>query len=65
MHFFNSEQMMPLVKPEGLDLEHDALIKINYVYTAVEEALCNGWITKDYMNESNKKILMTCLSFMQ
>lgn len=56
---------MLLVKPEGSDLEHDALIKINYVYTAAEEALCSVWITKDYMNESNKKILMTCLSFMQ
>lgn len=56
---------MPLVKPEGLDQEHDALIKINYVYTAAEEALCSDWIRKDYMNESNKKILMTCLSFMQ
>lgn len=56
---------MPLVKPEGLEQEHDALIKINYVYTAAEEALCSDWIRKDYMNEGNKKILMTCLSFMQ
>lgn len=56
---------MLLVKPEGSDQEHDALIKMNYVHTAVEKALCSDWITKDYMNESNKKILMTCLSFMQ
>lgn len=56
MHvFFNPEQMMLLVKPEGLDQEHDALIKTSYVYTAVVEALCNDWITKDYMNESNTK----------
>lgn len=63
--FFNPEQIMLLVKPEGLDQEHDALIKINCVYTAAEEALCSDWIRKDYMNESNKKNLMTCLSFMQ
>lgn len=63
--FFNPEQIMLLVKPEGSDQERDALIKINYVYTAAEEAVCSDRIRKDYMNESNKKILMTCLSFMQ
>lgn len=56
---------MLLVKPEGLDQKHNALIKINYVYTVAEEALCSDWIRKAYTNESNKKTLMTCLSFMQ